>query len=76
MPAEMARAVRLHHTPNKMKPIAWQPRDSHEKEDVFEVQEEPEFVSDTSLARRRSAAARAILDEADKMGSSQTAYNM
>ena len=74
MPADMARAVRLYHTPSQMKQAlkdSWVQSVQRSAAAVsggdhsFQVSEEPEIVSDSSLARRRSAVARAILDEAN-----------
>ncbi|XP_067933193.1 uncharacterized protein [Watersipora subatra] len=76
MPAEMARAVRMYHTPDMMKKAlknSWALNEHHlytnktGSDHSFQVSEEPDIVSDASLARKRSAAARAILDEASSV---------
>ena len=76
MPSDMTRAVRLYHTPDQMKQAlknSWARSQSAAKartaaDHSFQISEEPDIVSDSSLARRRSAAARAILDEASSGG--------
>lgn len=72
MPSDMAKAVRLYHTPDQMKQAlknSWARSQSAANartaaDHTFQISEEPDIISDSSLARRRSAAARAILDEA------------
>lgn len=73
MPSDLTRAVRLYHTPDMMKQAlkdswvlnAHQSLSTHSShEHSFQVTEEPDIVSDSRLARQRSAVARAILDEA------------
>lgn len=69
----MTRAVRLYHAPDMMKKAlkdSWALHEHHSftnksgHDHSFQISAEPDVVSDASLARKRSAAARAILDEA------------
>jgi len=69
----MAKAVRLYHAPDMFKRAlkdSWALNEHHlatndaNQDHSFQVSEEADIISDSNLARRRSAAARAILDEA------------
>ena len=75
MPSDMARAVRLYHTPDMMKKAlkdSWALNDHHiltnqsGHDHSFQISEEPDMISDQSLARQRSAVAKEILNEASK----------
>ena len=70
MPSDLAKAVRMFHTPSKIGFGKQLLRSSANVEpsnnlNTFNVMQEPDVLVDASLARRRSAAARAILDSAD-----------
>lgn len=68
MPSEMVKAVRLYHTPDQMKQAlknSWVLQSADDSpHSTIEVSEEPDIITDSQLARRRSAVAKAILDEA------------
>ena len=70
MPLDLAKAVRMLHTPSKIGFGKLMLRSSTNAErsnnmNTLNVMQEPNVLVDASLARRRSAAARAILDSAD-----------
>lgn len=69
MPSDLAKAVRMFHTPSKHDFRRQLLRSQVNEEagnipNTFDITEEPEVLVDAALARRRSAAARAILDSA------------